>query len=205
MPALFLSILSSAVVAATPLTPQPWFEFKDYPMDAFEKSWEGLTRFQLLIAPDGRIASCSITGSSGHPSLDEKTCYLATKRAKFSPASGPDGARAWGVYRSQAAWLLPEHRMLGADPGPDLEISVEKLPAGTAQPPVVKLAYAVDSQGNPSSCSPMRNAQAQPQVLVDTGCAQLLQKIGKQPVVDPAGQPVAAVRTAAVRFSAPQD
>src|SRR6476659_11058363 len=92
MPALFLSLLSSAVVAATPLTPQPWFEFKDYPMDAFEKSWEGLTRFQLLIAPDGKIASCSIVGSSGHPSLDEKTCYLATKRAKFRPARRPGGA-----------------------------------------------------------------------------------------------------------------
>jgi TonB family protein len=204
MPALFLSLLSSAVVAATPLTPQPWFEFKDYPMDAFEKSWEGLTRFQLLIAPDGKIASCSIVGSSGHPSLDEKTCYLATKRAKFSPARGPGGAGAWGIYRSQAAWVLPEHTMQGANPGPDLEVNVAKLPAGTGDPPVVKLAYAVDTQGNASSCSLMRNAPAQPQALVDVGCQQLLQEIGKQPVVGPSGQPVPAVKTAAVKFTAPE-
>ena len=204
MPALFLSLLSSAVVAATPVTPQPWFEFKDYPMDAFEKSWEGVTRFQLLIAPDGQVASCSVIGSSGHASLDEKTCFLATKRAKFSPAKGPDGSGAWGVYRSQALWVLPERTMHGANPGPDLEVSVAALPPGTAQPPVVKLAYAVDVQGNPSSCSLMRNAPAQPQSLVDVGCQQLLQEIGKQPVLGPSGQPVAAVKTAAVKFTAPQ-
>lgn len=204
MPALFLSLISSAVVAATPVTPQPWFEFKDYPMDAFEKNWEGVTRFQLLIAPDGQIANCAVTGSSGHESLDDKTCFLASKRAKFSPARGPDGAAAWGVYRSQAVWVFPERKMVGANPGPDLEISLNKLPAGTSQPPVVKLAYAVDPQGNPSSCSLMRSSKPQPQQLVDVGCKQLLEGLGKQPVVSPTGQPVSAVKTAAVQFSAPE-
>jgi TonB family protein len=204
MPALLLSLVSSAVVAATPMTPTPWFEFKDYPMQAFEKNWEGVTKFELLIAPDGHIAHCAITGTSGHDILDQQTCFLATKRARFAPARGPEGQMAWGVYRSQAVWVFPERKMMGANPGPDLEVSVNKLPAGTAEPPVVKLAYAVDPQGNASSCSLMRTAQPQPQVLVDVGCKELLAEVGKQPVVDPSGQPVAAVKTAAVRFNVPK-
>ena len=59
-----LSVLAGSVIAATPVTPLPWFEFKDYPMKAFEKSWEGVTRFELLVSPDGKIAAewiCSDT------------------------------------------------------------------------------------------------------------------------------------------------
>lgn len=201
MPVLFLPLFASAVVAATPLTTTPWLEFKDYPMDAFEKSWEGVTRFELLIAPDGKIARCSVTASSGHASLDEKTCFLATKRVKFEPAS-TDGQPVYGVYRSLASWHLPE-RYIPDAPGPDLEISLNKLPDGTAQPPVVKLAYAVDVEGNASSCTLMRSAQRQPQVLIDVGCKQLLDQIGKNPVLDPSGQAVPAVKTAAVRFNVP--
>ena len=204
MPAVLLSLISSAVVAATPMTPLPWFEFKDYPMKAFEKNWEGVTKFELLIAPDGEIAQCAITGTSGHDILDEKTCFLASKRAKFRPAHGPDGRLTWGVYRSQAVWVFPERKMVGANPGPDLEVSVNKLPDGTAEPPVVKLAYAVDPQGNASSCSLMRSAQPQPEVLVEVGCKELLAEVGTKPVTGPTGQPVAAVKTAAVRFTAPK-
>ena len=56
MPGLVLSMLASSLVAATPASPEPWFEFKDYPMQAFEKQWEGVTKFELLIAPDGSTA-----------------------------------------------------------------------------------------------------------------------------------------------------
>jgi TonB family protein len=202
MPGILLSMLASSVVAATPATPQPWFEFKDYPMQAFEKKMEGVTQFELLIAKDGTVADCSVTRSSGFSILDERTCFLATKRAKFRPARGPNGELEYGVYRSQAVWVFPERQMLGANPGPDLEVSLNQLPAGTIDPPVVKLAYAVDAQGNASSCSLMRSAPAQPQVLVDVGCKELLENVSHAPVRTPAGQPVPVVKTAAVKFKA---
>ena len=201
MPGLVLSMLASSLVAATPASPEPWFEFKDYPMQAFEKQWEGVTQFELLVAPDGSIASCKVTESSGHEILDQKTCFLASKRAKFRPAHGPSGELTYGVYRSQAVWVLPERKMIGANPGPDLEVSVNKLPEGTIDPPIVKLTYAVDPQGNPSSCSLMRFTPAQPESLVEVGCKELLQSIPRTPVVTPTGQPVTAVKTAAVKFN----
>jgi TonB family protein len=201
MPGLML-LFAGSVIAATPATAQPWFEFKDYPMQAFEKRWEGVTKFELLIERDGSIADCKVTESSGHEILDQRTCFLASKRAKFRPAHGPHGELAYGVYRSQAVWVFPERTMLNANPGPDLEVSVNKLPEGTLEPPVVKLAYAVDAKGNAGSCSLMRSAPKQPSALVEVGCQQLLQRVSHTPLVAPTGQPVTVVRTAAVKFNA---
>lgn len=194
-----LSVLAGSVVAATPVTPLPWFDFEDYPMKAFEKKWEGITRFEMLITPDGSIADCKITSSSGHEMLDKTTCYLATKRVRFRPAKGSDGQPVWGLYRSQAAWTLPERR-IEAPPAPDLEISLNKLPAGAKQPPAVKLAYAVDQQGNPSTCTLMPSSLAQPDVLVELACKELLGRTPRAPVIGPGGQPVPAVKTGAVLF-----
>lgn len=194
-----LSMLAGAVIAATPLTPAPWFTFDDYPMKAFEKKQQGVTLFELLVTPQGAVAQCNVVKSSGSEELDKTTCYLATKRAQFTPARGSDGQALYGVYRSQALWAIPENRIV-ANAGPDLEISVNQLPAGTTQPPVVKLAYAVDAQGVPSQCTLMPSSLKQPAVLVDLGCRELLSKV-RGAVVGPAGQPVPAVKSAAVRFN----
>lgn len=201
MSGLLLSLLAGTVVAANPVTQPPWFSFEDYPMKAFEKKWEGVTRFELLISPDGSIASCKILSSSGHEELDRTTCFLSQKRAKFQPARSTEGQPVWGVYRSQALWALPEHR-LSAPPAPDLEISVNKIPDGASQPPAVKLAYAVDAQGNTSACTVMPTSLKQPQALVDVGCKELLGSENGKPVLSPTGQPVAAVKSGAVLFKA---
>jgi TonB family protein len=193
-------LLAGAVVAATPVTPAPWFEFHDYPMKAFERNAEGVTEFELLVAPDGRIANCAVTQSSGHQDLDRATCHLANKRVRFNPARDGDGQAVYGVYRSQALWAIPENT-IAATAGPDLEVTVNQLPAGTAEPPVVKLAYAVDAQGRASSCTLLPSSLKQPPVLVELGCKELMSKIGSAPVVGPAGLPVAAIKTAAVKFN----
>jgi TonB family protein len=192
-------LLTGSVVAATPQTPLPWFEFRDYPMKAFEKNEEGVSRFELMISPDGSIASCKILSSSGHDELDKTTCYLAQKRVKFSPARNADGTPVWGIYRSQAIWAIPDHR-LSARPAPDLEVTLNQLPANTVKPAAVKLAYAVDASGNRSSCTMTPDSLKQPQVLVDVGCKQLLESEDHKPVLGPSGQPVPAVVTGAVLF-----
>ena len=201
MSAFLLSLISGAVVAATPATPQPWFEFKDYPMKAFEQNAEGVTRFELLIAPNGAVADCKVTSSSGNAELDKTSCFLASKRAKFRPARGLDGRNVWGTYRSQALWALPEHRLI-SPPAPDLEVSLNQLPDGTKEPPAVKLAYAVDLQGtpNPDSCTVIPSSLQQPQVLVQLGCKELLERSPRSPVIAPSGQAVPAVKTGAVLF-----
>ena len=196
-------LLAGTVVAATPETPLPWFEFKDYPMKAFEKNQEGVARFELLISPSGQISNCKILSSSGSEELDKTTCYLAQRRVKFRPARDDSGMSTWGVYRSQAVWAIPDHR-LSAPPAPALEVTLNKLPANTTQPAAVKLAYAVDANGNRSSCTMMPDSLRQPQLLVDVACKQLLGSEDHKPVLGPGGQPVPAVVTGAVLFKAPQ-
>ena len=204
MPAHLFPLLTVSVIAATPVTPQPWFDFmQDYPMKAFEKNWEGVTEFELLIAPDGSIARCNITKSSGHEEFDKKTCFLTEKRVRFRPARDSDGRPVWGVYRSEMKWALPEHQ-LPSPAAADVEVSLNKLPAGAIDPPAVKLAYSVDAQGNPSSCTLMPSSLKQPKILVDLGCKELLQIADHEKVIGPNGQPVPAVKTGAVLFKTSQ-
>ena len=195
-------LFAGAVVATTSATPLPWFTVDDYPTKAFEREWQGVTSFEVVVAPDGRATECKVTKSSGHDLLDRQACFVAMKRAKFTPAIA-DGRSAYGVYRSQVVWARPDRdgNSLQRDLGPDLEISVSQLPPGTAGPLAVKLAYLVDAGGNPSACTPLADSSAEPATMVEVACKALLQQAPRQPVTAN-GATVAAVRTAAVKVTA---
>jgi TonB family protein len=197
------SLLLSAVIATTPATPLPWFDLNDYPTKAFEREWQGTTNFDVIVDPQGRSADCKIAKSSGYEMLDRQTCWVAMKRASFTPAIGADGRPAFGVYRSQVVWSRPDRAGLQRSLGPDLEISVNQLPAGTTGPAAVKLAYFVDSQGNPSACTALPDSAKQPKQLVDLACQALFQQLPHE-AVTANGYTVAAVKTAAVKVVAPK-
>jgi TonB family protein len=197
---LFASLLSASVIAAAPATPLPWFTFDDYPQKAFDREWRGTTNFEVVVTPDGKPGECKITQSSGYDILDRTTCFIATHRARFTPARGPDGGPVYGIYRSQVVWHRPDQEKLQRDPGPDLEITVAALPSGAREPPAVKLAYFVDAAGNPSACTPLPDSKVQPKPLVDAACEQLFGKVQRSPVAANGGT-VPAVKTAAVLFT----
>lgn len=100
---------SFAPVAATPRNdPKRWVSTEDYRNNWIRQELTGRARFRLEIAADGRVASCSITGSSGHPELDAATCALVTKRATFQPARGSEGQPVSGSYSNTIDWQLPK-------------------------------------------------------------------------------------------------
>lgn len=192
------SLLLASVVAATPSTPLPWYTFDDYPMRAFAQRWKGAAAFELLVGLDGRPTNCTVTRSSGYETLDKQTCWIAMHRARFTPARGPDGAQALGTYRSMVMWRRPDQDSLQVEPGPDLEIAVSSLPAGTATPPAVKVAYYVDAAGQPSACTVLPDSKKQPSALIDAACQQVFAKLAGAPNASGARMPT--VRTAAVLF-----
>ena len=196
------SLLAGAVIATTPTTPLPWFNLNDYPTKAFAREWQGVTNFAVVVGPDGRAADCKIVKSSGYALLDRQACWVATKRARFAPARGANGAPAFGVYRSQVVWQRPDRGALQRDLGPDLEISSSHLPAGRAGS-AVKVAYYVDAAGNPSACTPLPDSAALPRALVDAACAALFGQLAREPVTAK-GAAVPAVKTAAVKVNAPK-
>ena len=62
------------------------FSGDDYPADAQMKGEQGTAQARLTIDVYGLVSNCTIIRSSGHRSLDDATCRILQKRARFSPA-----------------------------------------------------------------------------------------------------------------------
>lgn len=80
----------------------------DYPAAAIRAEEQGTTRFRLTVGPNGRVADCQVTGSSGSSSLDSTTCRLMRSRAKFSPATDSNGQPTTDTVSGAIRWVLPE-------------------------------------------------------------------------------------------------
>ena len=88
--------------------PGSWANSNDYPSRALREEREGVTRFSVSIGPDGRVTSCQVTGSSGHPDLDSTTCNLIQRRARFRPATDGNGDPTTGSWSSAVRWEIPK-------------------------------------------------------------------------------------------------
>lgn len=88
--------------------PGRWLTNDDYRPAWARRELTGTARFRLDIAASGKVTNCSITGSTGHAELDQATCALVTKRARFEPARGGNGEPVSGSYESSVRWVLPD-------------------------------------------------------------------------------------------------
>ena len=100
------SLFASAVVATSSATPLPWITVDDYPTKAFEREWQGVTSFEVIVAPDGRAADCKITKSSGLKQFDERACAALKTRARFYPALDETGQPVAGTFSSSVRWQI---------------------------------------------------------------------------------------------------
>ncbi len=69
--------------------PSAWISTDDYRSSWINREMTGTARFRLEIAANGRVTNCTITGSTGHSALDQATCQLLERRAKFQPGASP--------------------------------------------------------------------------------------------------------------------
>lgn len=96
-------------VAATPRnSASNWVTDNDYKSRWIREGLMGTASFRLEIAANGRVSDCRITKSTGHAVLDEATCSLITKRARFNAAKDANGAKTTGSYTSAIRWQLPD-------------------------------------------------------------------------------------------------
>lgn len=96
-------------VAATPRgNPGEWITTSDYRSTWINRGYEGVASFALNIDERGRVTDCSITRSTGHSALDQATCRLLERRARFEPARNASGAVTAGSYSSSVNWTIPE-------------------------------------------------------------------------------------------------
>ena len=96
--------------SATPRgRPQSWVTNDDYPPRALRSEEEGTTGVRLSIGTDGRVTGCDVTSSSGSSELDDATCRLLTRRARFEPAK-QNGQPVTGTWSTRFTWDIPDDR-----------------------------------------------------------------------------------------------
>jgi len=95
-------------VAANPSNdPARWITDRDYRSSWIRREMAGTARFSLDVNASGRVVDCTITRSTSHSALDNATCALIIKRARFEPARDTTGKPVEGVYSSSVRWRLP--------------------------------------------------------------------------------------------------
>jgi protein TonB len=95
---------------ATPRgNPGSWVTTDDYPPSALRDEAEGTTSVRVTVGPDGRAASCEVTGSSGNSALDQAACRNIQRRARFNPAFDRNGQPTTGTFTRRVVWQIPEN------------------------------------------------------------------------------------------------
>lgn len=88
--------------------PSAWLVQNDYRPSWLRRGLAGSARFRLDISATGTVTGCRVTGSTGHAELDEATCKLVQRRARFEPARGSAGQPVAGSYSGSVLWQIPE-------------------------------------------------------------------------------------------------
>lgn len=89
--------------------PGLWVTTDDYPIAALQEERTGLTGVELSIDVEGKVTKCFVTLSSGSQDLDDTTCALLTRRARFYPAQDKKGKKIAGTHRKSVRWTIPDY------------------------------------------------------------------------------------------------
>jgi len=98
-----------APAAPSPINgPAGWITNADYPGSALRREDEGTASYRLVVGSDGRVDACEITASAGTAALDQATCRLIERRARFEAATDPSGRQVVGTFTGQVTWQIPD-------------------------------------------------------------------------------------------------
>jgi len=111
---LMLATIISEPAGATPnddigveQTKNGAFIFRKYPPRAKSAGEQGDVIFRAEYDKKGSILSCEVTKSSGFKRLDEETCELIVKHARFKPELLNGGKRVDGIQTGLVEWRIP--------------------------------------------------------------------------------------------------
>ena len=78
----------------------------NYPSAALRKEIEGTVGVRVTVGPDGRVASCSVSGSSGSGDLDSAACDGMQRYARFEPALDAGGSPTTGSFSTRIVYKI---------------------------------------------------------------------------------------------------
>lgn len=104
---MLLALLAQVALTQNPLAvthpkgiPLPVFYADDYPFEARQHRWAGTVIADLTINARGGVDKCDLVKSSGYKLLDDTTCSILVKRARFHPARDKDGNAVTDIVRT---------------------------------------------------------------------------------------------------------
>lgn len=88
--------------------PAGWITSDDYPSRALRDEAQGRVTASWTVNEQGRAENCQIVSSSGNADLDEATCALVLRRARYTPALDASGKPMRTTARQSWKWTIPE-------------------------------------------------------------------------------------------------
>lgn len=79
---------------------------ENYPPRAVRDEIEGRVGVRVTVGPNGRVADCSVTSSSGSSILDDAACSGMRSYARFNPALDAAGNAISGSYTTTIVYNL---------------------------------------------------------------------------------------------------
>lgn len=181
-------------VPARIITPQA-ITYSDYPAASMRRDEYGLVSVAMDVTPEGKVASCTVTESSGFVALDNTTCALFKARLRFDPAKDASGAPISSVYRTVFTWGLDRNQPRSHSA---LTLQIDKLPAGYRSPASARLQFA--GTGRVSSCEVARSSGSE--VADKAACAYLGREFTIPPFKSQSPEvPALALRTLTLTWS----
>jgi periplasmic protein TonB len=89
-------------------SPTRWLTLEDYPTRAIREERGGTVQYRLKIGSDGRPMKCDVTSTSGDAILDQQTCSILLRRARFCPATDRKGRPIEGEWTGGVTWKIPD-------------------------------------------------------------------------------------------------
>lgn len=77
-----------------------------YPASARRAGDTGVTSVAVTVSARGQVSECRITTSSGSDDLDDATCLVMHRRARFTPAVDSAGQPTQALFRMRLRWSL---------------------------------------------------------------------------------------------------
>jgi hypothetical protein len=197
-----LLLIASALAAAT-LGEDPGRRLlRVYPTEDVREDRSASIEYELTIDPEGKLEKCTVLRAVGDERLAGKTCaIIKAARFRYTRATTPDGAPAYGVIHTTSKFFLPDTTLGRAirdhDFGPELEVYLQTLPNGVDDPTSVKVVTVIGPDGKVVSCEAAPDARAD---FAEVACDQV-QTQGWGEVVNPAGAVVPYVRAFEIRFT----
>jgi protein TonB len=92
------------------------FMAQHYPEAALKRGEQGKVGFTVQIAATGALERCTVTQSSGYPTLDRETCEFILQFAEFKPVLDAKGKAVPATQAGFINWRLPSGFAKAAPP-----------------------------------------------------------------------------------------